>query len=342
MRINRYAAGLFMTTIFNLKPKTIRKIHSYLSLIFCFLLCFYLVTGFFLNHTAWFEQKSSVAIYEQETSSIDALPTILIQQNIQLSDARLEELIQTAELELSGPGWRKVITVESDMIEIETIQYGFIATLNDLHKNRHVHVAWTIAADIFIFFTLLMCLTGVWISVKNLKKKSQNITILTFGGLLLLLLVVVVPTAYSEESVATKQVSLEASVDIRQFEMKTENPYVALFSKNSTSEYKTHFVLIEGYKWVKDLKTYWRKIAREDRSRVDAHSGATRKAGSFSRRIDVSLSADEDLSDVVFYLEVSREKGGREILTLDSLAGNGKACVRGKKEISEFCLQKIK
>ncbi len=327
-----------MATILNLKPKTIRKIHSYLSLIFCFLLCFYLITGFFLNHPSWFEQKASISIYEQETSSIDALPNILQQQDIQLSDSRFETLTQTSELELSGPGWRKVINIESDMVEIETIQYGFIATLNDLHKNRHVHIVWTIAADIFIFFTLLMCLTGVWISVKNLKKKNQNITVLTLGGLLLLLLIVVVPKAYSEEAVTIKNLSLETLVDIRQFETKTENPYIAVFSKNSANEYKTHFVLIEGYKWVKDLKTYWRKIAREDRSLVDAHSGATRKAGLFSRQIDVSLFPGEGLSDIVFYLEVSREKGEREILSLDSLTVDGKACVEGKKEINQFCL----
>lgn len=332
-----------MTLNLNLKPKTIRRIHSYFSLIFCFILCFYLVTGFFLNHPTWFETEPVIAVSEHSAPVDDTLPYILNKHNLQLSDALLTELEQSSELELSGPGRRKVISIEDYIMEVEDIDYGVIATLNDLHKNRHVHVVWTVVSDVFIFFTLLMCLTGVWISLKNIKKKNDNIKMLVIGGLILLVLILVIPSAYSSEAVVGNEIiNLEAVIDIRQFEVKTENPYLAVFSKSKEGEYKTHFVLKERYKWVKDLKTYWRKIAREDRATVDAHSGATRKAGVFTKTFELSLPQDQSLSDVVFYLEIAREKGSREIVVVEDLTANGQICVQGTKEISKFCLQRMK
>lgn len=325
-----------------IKPKTLRKVHSYLSLIFCCLFCFYLITGFFLNHPYWFESKATVVVKEIDFAKQIgdlSLVDVLSSYNITLSSDQSQQLENSSEFEMKGPGWETVINLENNTLEVETIDYGFLAIINDLHKNRHVHVLWTIASDVFIFFTLIMCVTGIWISLKNIKNKGTNMKLLLAGGLGLLLFILVIPTASSAEVTTIK---MEASIEIPRFETKTENPYIALFSKNSASEYRTYRVLKERYKWVKDLKVFWRKIARSDRSLVDAHSGATRKAGAFKVQFELLMNVGERIEDVVFYLEAAREKGGREILSIESLDSNDQVCVAGEKEILKFCLQRLK
>lgn len=327
-----------------IKPKTLRKIHSYLSLIFCFLFCFYLLTGFFLNHPTWFESDASFVVKESDLTDDLSLVNALSHHSITLSTTDLQQLKATSEFEITGPGWSKVISLDGGSVEIEAIDYGFLATINDLHKNRHAHVIWTLASDIFIFFTLIMCITGIWISFKNLKAKNENMKLLLAGGLALLLLVFIIPTANSGEMSSIK---LEASIEIPRFEKKTEKPYIALFSENSVSQFQTHMVLRERYKWVKDLKTFWRNVARSDRALVDAHSGATRNVGVFTKQFELEIAADEKLENVIFYLEVVREKGGRELLTLTSLSSLARAapyeqtCIGGSKEIIKFCLQRV-
>lgn len=329
----------------NTKPKTLRKLHSYISLVFCFFLMFYLSTGFLLNHPDWFEAESSSTIstyYLDDSES--SLTHILSAQKINLTESGIRLLLANEEFELKGPGWSKFLTLESNTLEVESISYGLLATLNDLHKNRHAHVSWVLISDFFLFITFIMCITGIWISLKNTKKKKENIKIFLMGGLGLFLFLFFIPMANAEDEINNilsndTLVALEASIDIRQFDTKTEKPYVALFSKNRRSEYKTHIVLKERYKWVKDLKTFWRKVARNDRSLVDARSGATRKPGIFNHDFTIVLGPNESLSDVVFYLEVVREKGKREMLTLEKITSSETSCIDGNKEIEKFCIK---
>lgn len=303
------------------------------------------MTGFFLNHPDWFESKATALVTEIDLfkqNKDQSLIDVLSAYNITLSPNQSQQLENSTELEMTGPGWGTVISLDNHLLEVETISYGFLATINDLHKNRHVHVLWTVVSDVFIFFTLIMCVTGIWISLKNLKNKGENMKLLLAGGFGLLLLILVIPSASSAE---VTTIQMEASIEIPRFETKTENPYIALFSKNSASEYRTYSVLKERYKWVKDLKVFWRKVARSDRSLVDAHSGATRKAGAFKVQFELVMNVGESIEDMVFYLEVAREKGGREILSIESLEiqtlldSDEQVCVSGDKEISKFCLQ---
>lgn len=74
----------------------------------------------------------------------------------------------------------------------------------------------------------------------------------------------------------------------------------------------------EGTKWLKDMRTWWRRTGRELTMPVDGISSATRVPG--EHRIDFS-SAQGPLKDLPpgeykLNVEAAREVGGREILTI--------------------------
>lgn len=59
-------------------------------------------------------------------------------------------------------------------------------------------------------------------------------------------------------------------------------PYVAVWVENAQGQpVKTLSLWVwnEGYKWLKDIRRWWRKAGREDMSFVDGIASATRPAG---------------------------------------------------------------
>lgn len=68
--------------------------------------------------------------------------------------------------------------------------------------------------------------------------------------------------------------------------------------------------------WLKDLRSWWRKVGRYDRELVDAVTSATRPAGEYRfvwDGLDDSGNRVEQ-GEYTFYVEVVREHGGRNYL----------------------------
>jgi len=132
-------------------------------------------------------------------------------------------------------------------------------------------------------------------------------------------------------TVEARQVNV--SLQLAQLEKRGANPYVAIWvtKQQAIGEPQVHEPLVllkEKTKWLRDLKQFWRKIARENRQQVDAITSATtaRKSLRFSFELDSSW---QSLS-----VEVVREHGKRELVTL-TLASP--SCVAGKKELVNVC-----
>lgn len=71
-----------------------------------------------------------------------------------------------------------------------------------------------------------------------------------------------------------------------------------------------------GQKWLKDMRTWWRKAGRDLSKPADSYSGATRGAG--THKLTFS-GAQQPLADLpagryVLAAEVAREGGGREVV----------------------------
>lgn len=94
-------------------------------------------------------------------------------------------------------------------------------------------------------------------------------------------------------------------------------PYVAIWIENSQRKpVRTLQLWVKEDDWLKDLRSWWRKVGRNDRAAVDAMTSATRPAGKYRFTWDGRDQQGNSLEqgEYTFYTEVVREHGGRNYL----------------------------
>jgi hypothetical protein len=128
-------------------------------------------------------------------------------------------------------------------------------------------------------------------------------------------------------------------------------PYVAMWiEKADGSVASTLAVLYDvkkkdnaGEKWVKDMRTWWRKAGREAQLPIDGVSGATRAAGTHTMSFGPARTSIDKLpaGDYKLVVEAAREAGGRELVRVPfTLPAKGKvaATANGKEELGAVSL----
>lgn len=123
-------------------------------------------------------------------------------------------------------------------------------------------------------------------------------------------------------------------------------PYVAIWiERPDQSVASTLAVLYDvkkrdnaGTKWVKDLRTWWRKAGRDVTLPMDGVSGATRAAGTQTMTFAPAHTGLDKLpaGDYKLVIEAAREAGGRELVRVPfTLPAKGKveAAAAGKEEL---------
>ncbi|WP_135381450.1 DUF2271 domain-containing protein [Vibrio tasmaniensis] len=94
-------------------------------------------------------------------------------------------------------------------------------------------------------------------------------------------------------------------------------PYVAIWVENSERKsVKTIELWVGQDEWLKDLRSWWRKVGRYDRELVDAVTSATRPVGQYRFAWDGKNDAGQSLEqgEYTVHIEVVREHGGRNYL----------------------------
>ncbi|MGF1734456.1 DUF2271 domain-containing protein [Photobacterium satsumensis] len=94
-------------------------------------------------------------------------------------------------------------------------------------------------------------------------------------------------------------------------------PYVAVWIEdNRRKPVRTMQLWVGKDEWLKDLRSWWRKVGRYDRELVDAVTSATRPAGEYRFVWDGLDDAGNrvEQGEYTFYVEVVREHGGRNYL----------------------------
>ena len=100
--------------------------------------------------------------------------------------------------------------------------------------------------------------------------------------------------------------SVEASVYAR--------PYVAVWIEDKQGKpVRTLQLWVGEDEWLKDLRSWWRKVGRSDRAVVDAVTSATRPVGQYRFTWDGLDESGQrvEQGDYTFYIEAVREHGGR-------------------------------
>lgn len=125
-------------------------------------------------------------------------------------------------------------------------------------------------------------------------------------------------------------ISESAKVDVA-FELPTitttmyARPYVAVWIENSERKsVKTIELWVGKDEWLKDLRSWWRKVGRYDRELIDAVTSATRPAGKYKFSWDGKDDSGQTLpqGDYTLHIEVVREHGGRNYLRQKMALGN--------------------
>lgn len=125
-------------------------------------------------------------------------------------------------------------------------------------------------------------------------------------------------------------------------------PYVASWiarpdnsvARNLAVWYDTGLADMEGAKWLKDIRQWWRRTGRTLDMPADGISGATRPQGqhfvSYADKV-----ADLEPGDYVLLVEAVREVGGREMLEIPFSwppVGPESLSVQGEHELGEVSL----
>lgn len=110
---------------------------------------------------------------------------------------------------------------------------------------------------------------------------------------------------------------IELSVNLAKQTGEYHNPYVAAWIENESGKsVRTLLLWREGAKWLKDLRTWWRKVGRRNKKLVDGITSATRPAGDYRLSFKALDDNDKPLAEGEYTLkvEVVRENGGRAII----------------------------
>ena len=146
---------------------------------------------------------------------------------------------------------------------------------------------------------------------------------------------------------------LAVKFDIPQLNVaEYHRPYVALWLERGDNAFVSNLAVLydvkkkdnAGTKWVKDLRTWWRKSGRELTLPMDGVSGATRAAGEQKLNFGAARVQFDKLppGDYQLVIEAAREAGGRELVRVPfklPLSGKQALTARGKEELGAVTVQ---
>ena len=171
-----------------------RRLHVYISMALLFVVLFFSVTGITLNRPELFE--SSQPNVQRSTLKADqtAFETFLFEEaNLsgvpsgldiyaEIEDGEL--LLGEVSMDFKGPGYNASVFVDvtSEIVEVETTNYGVIALLNDLHKGRNSGEVWKWFIDITALLMIFFVLTGVCLLLPKKKTLNTSIKWTVFGS----------------------------------------------------------------------------------------------------------------------------------------------------------------
>ncbi len=130
-------------------------------------------------------------------------------------------------------------------------------------------------------------------------------------------------------------------------------PYVAMWLERADQSVAANLAVLydvkkkdnAGTKWVKDMRTWWRKAGRDVTLPLDGVSGATRAVGEQTISFGPARTGIDKLppGDYKLVIEAAREAGGRELVrvpfTLPLKKGKQSFTARGQEELGAVTLQ---
>lgn len=191
--------------------KFMRIAHVYSAMPVLLLMVFFAITGFYLNHP---ELEPGSVSRQQQTLTLPAWALTATDQNptdatqvmrlLQWLDAEHDvrgvdfavehdDLDDLLIINLSGPNGTALVEVsyEEGVAYVDRRALSFLATLNNLHRAKHVTGFWRYLSDLSALCMLIFCVSGCWlIAVNKLERGSATVAMVIGSGLFLWVIVV--------------------------------------------------------------------------------------------------------------------------------------------------------
>ncbi|MCG2584719.1 DUF2271 domain-containing protein [Massilia sp. TS11] len=146
---------------------------------------------------------------------------------------------------------------------------------------------------------------------------------------------------------------LSVKIEIPQMNVaEYHRPYIAMWLEKGDQSVVTPLAVLYdikkrdngGTKWLKDMRTFWRKVGRDLSYPVDGVSGATKTTGEHTISFPAKKAELDKLpaGDYTLAVEVAREAGGRELVRIPfrlPVTGKQTFSAKGKEEVGNISLQ---
>lgn len=76
-----------------------------------------------------------------------------------------------------GPGRYRTVLLDTEMaqVQVESLDYGLVAVLNDLHKGRNSGGIWSLVIDASAILMLLFSLTGAFLLLPQSRRLKRSL-----------------------------------------------------------------------------------------------------------------------------------------------------------------------
>ena len=160
-----------------------RALHIYLTMLACFMLFFFSLTGFMLNHSDWFgleEIRTRKAEGRVAQGLLDPLDKLAVVESLR-SEHGVQGALESFDtdgdeyrLVFKRPGSRSEAIVErkTGRLGLSTESRGVTAVWTDLHKGASSGSSWKWVIDATSIFLFLASLTGLilWMSLPRRRR----------------------------------------------------------------------------------------------------------------------------------------------------------------------------
>jgi hypothetical protein len=160
-----------------------RTLHIYLTMLGCFLLFFFSLTGFMLNHSEWFgleEVRTSKTSGRLSFGILNPVDKLAVVESLR-SDYGIQGALDSFEtdgdecrLVFKRPGsrWEAIVQRNTGHVAVTTECRGVAALLTDLHKGASSGSSWRFVIDATSGFLFLASLSGLvlWISLPRRRR----------------------------------------------------------------------------------------------------------------------------------------------------------------------------
>ena len=194
-----------LKSVFRLKKmyKLARTVHVYVSMLLLSLLIFFCITGFFLNHSEWFEGryveqvqdlKLRPALAEKlaDMDSLERAPIDALRQMLKkefglnaLHEIHFDPDMGELAFDFQIPaGYASAYFTADGDASLEFRKGSLIGVLNDLHKGRHSGIVWSWVMDISALLITVFAVSGLVILVQNKKYRLGGLALGLAGSVM--------------------------------------------------------------------------------------------------------------------------------------------------------------